>query len=154
MKRSSPDPGVAVVAGDVGADLALGVVRAALPDRLVDPAVLRTQPDRGGRPVGPPRTEAHVRAHRAAHTRHHRRDQHVPGEADQTGVEFAVEVEECFLQCAKALIRSKLWDARAAGRKSSLPGFAEILTAQTKIEGQTVESLSRLIEDSYVNHLY
>jgi PPOX class probable FMN-dependent enzyme len=68
-------------------------------------------------------------------------------------VGIAVEVEECFLQCAKAVIRSKLWEG-AEGRASSLPCFAEILNQQTKIEGQTVESLSRLIEDSYAKNLY
>ncbi len=69
-------------------------------------------------------------------------------------VGIVVEVEECFLQCAKAVIRSKLWDAGATGRESSLPGLAEMLKDQTRIEGETVESLSRLIEDSYRNHLY
>jgi PPOX class probable FMN-dependent enzyme len=69
-------------------------------------------------------------------------------------VGIVVEVEECFLQCAKAVIRSRLWDARATGRASSLPGLAEMLNDQAKIEGQTVESLSRQIEDSYKNHLY
>lgn len=69
-------------------------------------------------------------------------------------VGIVVEVEECFLQCAKAVIRSKLWDARATDRASSLPDLAEMLNDQAKIEGQTVESLSRLIEDSYKNHLY
>ena len=69
-------------------------------------------------------------------------------------VAIAVEVEECFLQCAKAVIRSKLWDGCREGRETSLPCFAEILLEQTKIEGQTVESLNRLIEDSYANHLY
>src|SRR3954449_12824926 len=58
-------------------------------------------------------------------------------------VGIVVEVEECFLQCAKAVLRSKLWEARATGRPSSLPGFAEILNDQTKIEGQTAESLGR-----------
>jgi PPOX class probable FMN-dependent enzyme len=69
-------------------------------------------------------------------------------------VGIVVEVEECFLQCAKAVIRSKLWDARPTGREGSRPSFAEILKDQTRIEGQTVESLCRLIEDSYRNHLY
>jgi PPOX class probable FMN-dependent enzyme len=69
-------------------------------------------------------------------------------------VGIVVEVEECFLQCAKAVIRSKLWDAGATGRASSLPGLAEMLNDQARIEGQTVESLSRMIEDSYRNHLY
>ena len=69
-------------------------------------------------------------------------------------VGIVVEVEECFLQCAKAVIRSRLWDARATCRASSLSGLAEMLNDQARIEGQTVESLSRLIEDSYRNHLY
>lgn len=67
---------------------------------------------------------------------------------------IAVEVEECFLQCAKALLRSKLWDKPVEPHHSSLPCFAEILVDQTKIEGQSVESLNSLIEDSYVNNLY
>ena len=68
---------------------------------------------------------------------------------------IVVEVEECFLQCAKAIIRSKLWAAPPAeGRKSSVPCLAEILVSQTNIEGQTVEELNRQIEDSYANNLY
>src|SRR5919112_5774872 len=41
-------------------------------------------------------------------------------------VAIAVEVQECFLQCAKAVIRSKLWEGHPGGIKSSLPPFAEI----------------------------
>ena len=69
-------------------------------------------------------------------------------------VGIAVEVEECFLQCAKAVIRSKLWESRAGNGKSRLPCFAEMLIDQTKLEGETVESLNRQIEDSYNNKLY
>lgn len=76
----------------------------------------------------------------------------VEGKRPLLGV--VVEVEECFLQCAKAVIRSKLWDSRQTGRSSSLPCLAEMLNDQVKIEGQTVESLSRHIEDSYRDHLY
>jgi len=71
-------------------------------------------------------------------------------EGKQPLVGIAVEVEECFLQCAKAVIRSKLWD----NRETPLPGFAEMLIDQTKFEGETVESLKRQIEDSYANRLY
>ncbi len=67
---------------------------------------------------------------------------------------IAVEVEECFFQCAKAVIRSKLWESSANGRASTLPGFAEILVEETKIEGQTVETLSQLIDESYAKNLY
>ena len=69
-------------------------------------------------------------------------------------VGIAIEVEECFLQCAKALLRSNLWETPVGAHKSSLPCFAEILIDQTKIEGQTVEELDKLIEESYANNLY
>ncbi|WP_010587984.1 pyridoxamine 5'-phosphate oxidase family protein [Schlesneria paludicola] len=67
---------------------------------------------------------------------------------------IAVEVEECFLQCAKAIIRSKLWSHEGGQPDSTLPSFAEILLDQVKIEGETVESLRQRIENSYRNQLY
>lgn len=76
----------------------------------------------------------------------------IKGVPPQVGI--AVEVEECFLQCAKAIIRSRLWDNSVGDRGPTLPCFAEILIDQTKIVGETVESLNRQIEDSYKNKLY
>lgn len=67
-------------------------------------------------------------------------------------VGIGVEVEECFLQCAKALIRSQLW--RGIEKKSSLPSFAQILMDQTQVDGHTVESLQQAIEESYTQRLY
>lgn len=67
-------------------------------------------------------------------------------------VAIGVEVEECFLQCAKALIRSQLWHGVA--NKSSLPSFAQILMDQTQIAEQTVEALHQAIEESYAKRLY
>ena len=58
------------------------------------------------------------------------------------------------LQCAKAVLRSKLWEARHEARETSLPSFAQILIDQTKIAEETVESLNQRIEDSYRNHMY
>ncbi len=75
-------------------------------------------------------------------------------EGKQPLVGIAVEVEECFLQCAKAVIRSKLWDNHEGDCEAPLPCFAEMLIDQTKFEGETVESLKRQIEDSYANKLY
>ncbi|MHC5537413.1 MSMEG_1061 family FMN-dependent PPOX-type flavoprotein [Singulisphaera rosea] len=74
----------------------------------------------------------------------------VAGKIPQVGI--GVEVEECFLQCGKAVIRSKLWEQ--VERRSSRPCFAEILNDQAQIEGQTVEELNRLIEESYRHNLY
>jgi len=68
-------------------------------------------------------------------------------------VGIGVEVEECYLQCAKALIRSKLWDSPSNRAKSSLPCFAQILIDQTQID-ETVESLNLQIEESYAERLY
>ncbi len=69
-------------------------------------------------------------------------------------VGIAVEIEECFLQCAKAIIRSRLWEKTAELSTSTLPCLAEMLIDQTKIEGQTVDELNTLIEESYANNLY
>ncbi|MGE0605725.1 MAG: pyridoxamine 5'-phosphate oxidase family protein [Pirellulales bacterium] len=69
-------------------------------------------------------------------------------------VAIGVEVEECYLQCGKALIRSRLWDATANRQKSALPCFAEILADQTALQGQSVESLQQAIEESYAKRLY
>jgi PPOX class probable FMN-dependent enzyme len=69
-------------------------------------------------------------------------------------VVMGVEIEECFLQCGKAILRSGLWQGLTDLCPSALPDFAEILAAQTQFEGQTVESLRRQIEDSYANRLY
>ena len=69
-------------------------------------------------------------------------------------VGIAVEIEECFLQCAKAVIRSKLWERPAERPAAPRPSFAQILIDQTGIDGETVESLNERIEDSYKNLLY
>ena len=68
-------------------------------------------------------------------------------------VGIAVEIEERFLQCAKAL-RSKLWGTSVAAPKSSQPCFGEILIDRTKIGGQTVEELNKIIANAYANNLY
>ena len=76
----------------------------------------------------------------------------VKGVQPQVGI--AVEVEECFLQCAKAIIRSRLWDNSSDQPAPTLPCFAEILIDQIKMADETVESLHLQIEDSYQNRLY
>lgn len=70
----------------------------------------------------------------------------------QPALGIGVEVEECFLQCAKAVIRSQLW--RGAPPPLARPSFAQILLDQTQIAGQSVESLTQAIEESYAQRLY
>jgi len=66
---------------------------------------------------------------------------------------IGVSVEECFLQCAKALIRSRLWKDRPSV-ESNLPCFAQILMDQTNLSGHTVESLQQFIDEAYTKNLY
>ena len=70
-------------------------------------------------------------------------------------VGIVVEVQECYFQCAKALIRSKLWETQKAGAPDG-DGFdlARVLVDQCRIEDQTVSSLKEQIEASYRDRLY
>ncbi|QDV38301.1 MSMEG_1061 family FMN-dependent PPOX-type flavoprotein [Tautonia plasticadhaerens] len=70
-------------------------------------------------------------------------------------VGIVVEVQECYFQCAKALIRSKLW-TRGEAEAPDGDGFdlAEVLVDQCRIEDQTVAGLKEQIETSYRDRLY
>jgi uncharacterized protein len=67
---------------------------------------------------------------------------------------IVISIEECFLQCAKAILRSRLWEKSAEPTNSAVPCLADMLFDQTKIEGQTVEELTKSIENSYKYNLY
>jgi len=69
-------------------------------------------------------------------------------------VGIGVEVDECFFQCAKALIRSKLWEWSVEHSEPPAFDFARILVEQTKIAGLEVEPLREQIEESYRDRLY
>lgn len=71
----------------------------------------------------------------------------------QPAVAIAVEVQECYLQCAKALIRSRLWEPPQQLKTPSLSSFAEILIDQTSVD-ETIESLDEKIQQSYAERLY
>jgi len=49
---------------------------------------------------------------------------------------IAVEVKEAYLHCAKALMRSKLWDAGAKQERSVLPSMGQMLKDQIGLEGE------------------
>lgn len=67
---------------------------------------------------------------------------------------IGVEVAECYFQCAKALIRSRLWESHADHPDATPDHFAKMLLDQTGISGETVESLGKQIDESYNNRLY
>lgn len=53
------------------------------------------------------------------------------GERSPPRAVLELEVEEAFLHCAKALMRSRLWDADARQDRSVLPTMGEMLRDQT-----------------------
>lgn len=65
-----------------------------------------------------------------------------------------VEVEECFIQCGKALKRSGLWNPDSWVEKLSLPSGAEILAAHSRLPGTSVAEIEARLEDGYKNRLY
>lgn len=69
-------------------------------------------------------------------------------------VAVAVEVEECFLQCAKALIRSKLWESHERPNLDSLPCAAEMLSDHVQMPEFDVPKLQALLDEAYQNKLY
>ena len=60
-----------------------------------------------------------------------------------------VEVEECFLHCAKAFRRSRLWSPATWPAPEALPSMACVLFDQIKPEGITVEDYERDIDEAY-----
>ena len=67
---------------------------------------------------------------------------------------LAVHSEEVFLQCAKALCRSRLWQPETWPDRSMLPSGGRIRLDQTKPADTTAEELDCRIEASYAAKLY
>jgi PPOX class probable FMN-dependent enzyme len=70
----------------------------------------------------------------------------VQGKTPQLAI--AVVVEECFLHCARALLRANLWKPDQWGDHSSLACLAQILIDQTDYQGASVEALQAAYEES------
>ncbi|QDU31280.1 Pyridoxamine 5'-phosphate oxidase [Anatilimnocola aggregata] len=62
---------------------------------------------------------------------------------------IAVEVEECYLQCAKALLRSKLWENHERPDLSSLPCAAEMFADQAQMPEFDAAKLQVLLDGAY-----
>lgn len=63
-----------------------------------------------------------------------------------------VTVDQVFMQCAKALIRSKLWSADSQIKRKSFPSLGKILSDQ--IQNVSQNEAERLIEDSQRVRMY
>jgi PPOX class probable FMN-dependent enzyme len=64
-----------------------------------------------------------------------------------------VAVREAYLHCAKALIRSKLWEDDYRVERAQLPSYAQMLKDQG-VTTQSVEELQAAIDESYATKLY
>ncbi len=65
-----------------------------------------------------------------------------------------MEVEECYLQCAKALIRSKLWEPHGRPDLHSLPCAAEMLSDQVRMPEFDIAKMQTMLDEAYQNRLY
>ena len=66
---------------------------------------------------------------------------------------FLVEIDQVFFQCAKALIRSKLWDPSTPIKRSEFPPFGQITRDQRRPDAK-VEDIEAMLQDNYKNELY
>lgn len=76
----------------------------------------------------------------------------VGGKSPLLGI--GVEVEECFIHCAKAFKRSNFWEPNTWPEKTDLPAAAKILLEHARLPDSTVESIQKSLEESYRNRLY
>ncbi|MDM5188219.1 pyridoxamine 5'-phosphate oxidase family protein [Bacillus sp. DX4.1] len=65
-----------------------------------------------------------------------------------------VEVEECFVHCAKAFIRSKLWNPDSWVEKEQLPSAAKMLAEHAKSLNQNEKEVANSLYESYTKRLY
>ncbi|RPK09376.1 pyridoxamine 5'-phosphate oxidase family protein [Priestia endophytica] len=63
-----------------------------------------------------------------------------------------VEVEECFIHCAKAFKRSSLWEPEHWPEK--YPSAAKMLAHHVKLPNATEESIQKSLQEGYEKRLY
>ena len=66
---------------------------------------------------------------------------------------IAVDVEEAFIHCPKAFIRSSLWDAARIDRPRPIATLARIIVDHTRIDGLTEADQQRRIDASLTTQL-
>ena len=75
----------------------------------------------------------------------------VRGKCPKTGL--IVEVVEVFMHCAKALMRSHLWDPERHIERSSFPTLGQIFKDQIG-DVESAEETEKAIQEGYVTRLY
>ncbi|MCP3033041.1 pyridoxamine 5'-phosphate oxidase family protein [Halobacillus sp. A1] len=69
-------------------------------------------------------------------------------------VGIGVEVEECFIHCAKAFKRSGLWEPDSWPQQTILPSAAKIIFEHAKLPNMSVDSIQKRLEEGYSKRLY
>lgn len=67
---------------------------------------------------------------------------------------IGVEVDECFIHCAKAFKRSGLWEPSRWPDRSDLPSIAQMFVDQVRVPGLTATAVDRSLQENYKNALY
>ncbi|WP_214482295.1 pyridoxamine 5'-phosphate oxidase family protein [Bacillus sp. SM2101] len=67
---------------------------------------------------------------------------------------IGVEVEELYIHCAKAMLRSKIWDHQSYPMKDALPSAAKILAGHLQLPKDAVDDLQSNLDEAYANRLY
>lgn len=75
----------------------------------------------------------------------------VRGKVPKSGL--VVKVEEVYLHCAKALIRSKLWDPETQVERSVYPTMGQVFKDQID-EIESAEEADEAIQEGYTTRLY
>ena len=65
-----------------------------------------------------------------------------------------VEAKECYVHCAKAFIRSQLWDSSSWLEKEELPSGPKMLAAHSKIPNDSDVQVAKELRESYTHRLY
>jgi uncharacterized protein len=79
---------------------------------------------------------------------------HVIQEGRPPRLAIGVHVEEAFLHCAKALIRSKLWKPEGWPGLDGLARPAQIWKDHAALTATPVEEIEEMLDDTYANDLY
>ena len=69
----------------------------------------------------------------------------VDGKRPQLAI--VVKVEESFLHCAKALIRSRLWDPERFMPRCEMPSLAQMIQDQIRPPGRSDDEHARIVEE-------
>jgi len=67
---------------------------------------------------------------------------------------IGVEVEECYIHCAKAFKRSALWQPANWPSKETLPHIPKVIADHANMKGLTSEDVAKSLKETYEKRLY